>query len=269
MGATLIADYPWILDANGLLLPEDEWPPEVPGGGPDFGRIFWTLVLLLASRDRATSAQVLPRLGEGCLSVTVDGVNYEIVPPPKELRGQMYRAARDLSAGSRWRGILWWWKAHVFRRQSSSLVTLEFLGNRIEWTATFGPHGLVFQRGSETGGGANAAEHPNEVADRDVFRFAPELFEVRNAVIAELRERGFEWLTHYSAVDVMHDVYGIEVCGIHKEDDASNILAVLRQMFPSWSTCRTYHTDHGRDQGYWVTIQRDPEPPDEQWATAQ
>ena len=94
MGATLIADYPWILDANGLLLPEDDWsPPEIPGGDPDSARRFLTLVLLIAGRDGATSAHFLPRLGEGCLSVTVDGVNYGMVPPPR-IAGRMYRAAR-------------------------------------------------------------------------------------------------------------------------------------------------------------------------------
>ncbi len=105
--------------------------------------------------------------------------------------------------------------------------------------------------------------------DMDAFRFSPELFEVRNAVVAELRERGFEWLTHYSAVDMMHDVYGIEVCGIHEEEDASSILEILRHMFPSWNTCRTYYKDYGRDPGFWVTIQRDPEPPDQHWETSQ
>jgi hypothetical protein len=69
---------------------------------------------------------------------------------------------------------------------------------------------------------------------RDAFRFSPELFELRTAVISELRERGIEWLSHYSAVDVMHDLYGIPVCGIHKEDDASRILDVLRKMFLAW-----------------------------------
>ena len=56
--------------------------------------------------------------------------------------------------------------------------------------------------------------------ERDVFRFAPELFEVRTDVIAELSDRGFDWVSHYSAVDPMHDVYGIEVCGIRDQDDA-------------------------------------------------
>jgi hypothetical protein len=70
--------------------------------------------------------------------------------------------------------------------------------------------------------------------ERDGFRFAPELFQVRTDVIAELTNRGFDWLSHYSSVDPMHDVYGIEVCGIHRQEDASAILSILIGMFPHW-----------------------------------
>ncbi|MCA9072419.1 MAG: hypothetical protein KDA84_26020 [Planctomycetaceae bacterium] len=68
----------------------------------------------------------------------------------------------------------------------------------------------------------------------DPFRFSPELFEVRDTVIEELSDWGFEWLSHYSSVDPLHDVYGIEVCGIHKEEDASRILRLLICLFPDW-----------------------------------
>ena len=70
--------------------------------------------------------------------------------------------------------------------------------------------------------------------ERDSFRFAPELFEIRNDVIAELSERGFDWLSHYSAVDPLHDVYGIEVCGIRDRRDAFAIQHILIAMFPDW-----------------------------------
>jgi hypothetical protein len=70
--------------------------------------------------------------------------------------------------------------------------------------------------------------------NRDVFRFAPELFETRTDVISKLADRGFEWLSHYSSVDPIHDCYGIEVCGIHDEGDAVAILDMLIEMFPNW-----------------------------------
>lgn len=73
-----------------------------------------------------------------------------------------------------------------------------------------------------------------EAEDRDEFRFAPELFETRVEVIAELSERGFDWLSHYSSVDPIHDCYGIEVCGIHDRDDARAIQRILMEMFPDW-----------------------------------
>jgi len=70
--------------------------------------------------------------------------------------------------------------------------------------------------------------------ERDAFRFAPELFEIRTDVIAKLSDRGFDWLSHYSAVDPIHDSYGIEVCGIHNREDAVAIQKILIGLFPKW-----------------------------------
>jgi hypothetical protein len=135
------------------------------------------------------------------------------------------------------------------------------------------PCGLVLKKkvGSvlkKTPGDHSDTEYRGDNPERDVFRFSPELFEYRNDVMRRLHENGFDWLTHYSAVDIMQDVYGIEVCGIRDEDDASDILRILADMFPSWATHKPYYKDYGRDPGFMVTIQRDPEPPDEQWQTA-
>ena len=68
----------------------------------------------------------------------------------------------------------------------------------------------------------------------DAFRFYPELFEHRTHVIEKLETKGFSWFTHYSAVDCLHDVHGLEVCGIHERDDALRIRSVLADMFPDW-----------------------------------
>jgi hypothetical protein len=68
----------------------------------------------------------------------------------------------------------------------------------------------------------------------DAFRFAPELFGYRNEIVDALSDAGFEWLSHYSSVDPMHDVYGIEVCGIRDRDDAVVIRKLLITMFPAW-----------------------------------
>jgi hypothetical protein len=80
----------------------------------------------------------------------------------------------------------------------------------------------------------NEQESVGLLAMKDAFRFAPELFEVRTNVMQALTDAGFGWLTHYSSVDPLHDVYGIEVCGIHEKDDALRVLELLMRMFPAW-----------------------------------
>jgi hypothetical protein len=107
-----------------------------------------------------------------------------------------------------------------------------------------------------------------KAAKRNGFRFAPELLEIRNKVIVELSRRGFEWLSHYSAVDPMHDVYGIEVCGIREKRDAESILEILREMHPTWKPKRVWYKDYGLEQGWKAELQRDDDLPDETWETA-
>ena len=68
----------------------------------------------------------------------------------------------------------------------------------------------------------------------DAFRFAPELFEVRTNVMERLTNEGFNWPSHYSSVDPIHDDYGIEVCGILQREDAVSIQQLLISMFPAW-----------------------------------
>ncbi len=68
----------------------------------------------------------------------------------------------------------------------------------------------------------------------DPFRFSPELFEYRNDVLACLSEAGYEWLSHFSSVDPLHDLHGIEVCGIREQQDARDILKLLMRLFPNW-----------------------------------
>ena len=39
------------------------------------------------------------------------------------------------------------------------------------------------------------------------FAFHPELFELRNAVLEMLADQGFAWLSEFSSIDLLHDVY--------------------------------------------------------------
>lgn len=102
----------------------------------------------------------------------------------------------------------------------------------------------------------------------DAFRFSPELFELRSDVLAVLHDAGYEWLSHFSAVDVLHDLYGIEVCGIVDEEDAHRIQAVLEGLFPAWLFGHVCYQDFGCDRGYKATVYRDEQPDIDQWETA-
>ena len=51
----------------------------------------------------------------------------------------------------------------------------------------------------------------------DTFRFAPELFEHRNDVIAALAEAGFDWLSHYSSVDPLTTFTGSKCAAFTSE----------------------------------------------------
>lgn len=93
----------------------------------------------------------------------------------------------------------------------------------------------------------------------DAFRFAPELFEVRSDVMAALGDRGYEWLSHYRAVDPVHDAFGIEVCGINDLGDATQILAIVTAMFPGWRPSSLEYKDYGREPGWKVKVVRDRE----------
>ena len=112
------------------------------------------------------------------------------------------------------------------------------------------------------------AAEPTRESNRDSLRFSPELFEARTDVIAELSNRGFEWLSHYSSVDPIHDVYGIEVSGIRDSEDAAAILDILCEMFPDWKPGRLRYKDYGSEPGFKAKVHRDRDRPYESWETA-
>jgi hypothetical protein len=76
------------------------------------------------------------------------------------------------------------------------------------------------------------------------FEFHAELFDFRNAVLETLSENGYDWLSDFGSVDLLHDVYGLEVTAIRENESAKAIEALLRRMFPGWRYRRTFYEDH-------------------------
>jgi anti-sigma B factor antagonist len=65
-------------------------------------------------------------------------------------------------------------------------------------------------------------------------RFAPELFEARNRVLLALANADLYWLSDFTSVEPLHDVYGIEVRGIKDLGTADRIQKLLLDLFPAW-----------------------------------
>ena len=51
--------------------------------------------------------------------------------------------------------------------------------------------------------------------------------------------------------------------------DAVSILEILMEMYPDWMLGWMYYKDYGLEPGWKALVQRDPEPPGQQWDTAQ
>lgn len=98
------------------------------------------------------------------------------------------------------------------------------------------------------------------------FEFHAELFDFRNSVLEALSNNGFAWLSDFGSIDLLHDVYGLEVTAIREEESAKEIEALLRTMFPGWRYRRTFYEDHNlRELGWKVIISRDPENFKDNW----
>jgi hypothetical protein len=65
-----------------------------------------------------------------------------------------------------------------------------------------------------------------------------------------LLNREFYWLADYSSIDIDHERFMLEICGIHTEEEAKKMASVTRRRFAG-SCFRTWFKDFGREQA-WV-----------------
>ena len=88
------------------------------------------------------------------------------------------------------------------------------------------------------------------------FSFHPDLFEQRSQAIEALAARDYIWMEHFSSVDLLHDTFGLEVCGIPDEADAHRILSILGREFPEWQHKDMRFHSYERDYGWKVIISK-------------
>ena len=86
------------------------------------------------------------------------------------------------------------------------------------------------------------------------FSFYPELFDQRSEATEVLDDAGIEWLTAYTSIDLLHEEYGLEVCGIQQQADLDAIAEALSEAFPHWHHCRVCYKDGERDPGWKFAI---------------
>jgi hypothetical protein len=97
------------------------------------------------------------------------------------------------------------------------------------------------------------------------FVFHPELFEERQRVLESLAEADYSWPGDFGSIDLLHDVYGLEVCGIREQEDCRRILNLLSQLYPGWPHSYMYYKDCGAEMGWKAVIHRDCENHSEPW----
>lgn len=88
--------------------------------------------------------------------------------------------------------------------------------------------------------------------------FHPELFELSSTAAKLLDDRGFVWLNDYSAIDVLHDDYGLEISGIGDQRKAESIAEVMARGFPHWHYRRACFITSGVERGWRFSIHMFP-----------
>jgi hypothetical protein len=101
------------------------------------------------------------------------------------------------------------------------------------------------------------------------FRFAPELFQFKADATMLLAEQDLHWLCDYSNIDVVHDLYGLDIEGIPNEITARKIHKYMYEHFQKlWGKgsfkpiqSRTYQDN----QGWTVEVSKYPHPEIKSW----
>src|SRR5207248_2103890 len=115
--------------------------------------------------------------------------------------------------------------------------------------------GLSADRRPESDTGVTGFQQHTQMKE---FSFHPELLEYRERAMQALQFAGFEWFSDYAAVDLLHDEFGLEVCGIRGDERATEILQVMRATFPDWKNHKRWFYDSGSNYGWTVAVSKYP-----------
>lgn len=95
-------------------------------------------------------------------------------------------------------------------------------------------------------------------AEERGLQFHPELFECKGKASEILDSAGFIWPSDYSSIDLLHEEFGLEVCGIREDSKVEPIVRAMRAGFPHWHYNHTCYKDYGREPGWKVALHMFP-----------
>jgi len=99
----------------------------------------------------------------------------------------------------------------------------------------------------------------NQDKESAKFEFHPELFELRSQALECLNSAGITWLAELSSVDLLHEEFGLEICGIKEDSTAKKISIAMARAFPHWHFHRFCNNcDSERDPGWKFSIHMFP-----------
>jgi len=124
-------------------------------------------------------------------------------------------------------------------RDFSATASARILPRLLEYFLRSGTRARLFERGD---------------ADAESFVFHPELFELRSRASEILDETGFAWFKHYDSIDLLHQEYGLEICGIHEESIVAPIATAMKSRFPQWHYSSICQNEQGLEAGWKFSI---------------
>ena len=95
--------------------------------------------------------------------------------------------------------------------------------------------------------------------------FFPELLQLAETVAEDLAQAGYDRIADYSSIDAMHDVHGIEVCGIRSAEDTVEVTRILLRRISEWNAGWIHQPSRSSLDGWVARIQRDLDPEPELW----
>jgi hypothetical protein len=114
----------------------------------------------------------------------------------------------------------------------------------------------VIEHFQREGARVRVLERPE--ADEQGLQFHPELFECKGRASELLDTAGLVWLSDYSSIDLLHEEFGLEVCGIHEDSNVELIVRAMRSGFPHWHYSHACFKDGGREPGWKFTLHMFP-----------